>query len=76
MILWTIFPPEMVWARQEEPPAYEEMYVQGVRLLAVRRGPQDAIVVRLLTTNPADYLNTSLQPGAVITLQPTLQYPV
>lgn len=72
MILWTIWPPELVMAPQEEVPVYEEISLQGVRLQVMRRGPHEAVVVRLLTTDPAAYLNTALQPGTVIAWRPAL----
>lgn len=70
MILWTILPPEMVMTPQDEAPSYEEISLQGTRLQVMPRGPREAVVVRLLTTDPAAYLNAAWQPGTVVTWQP------
>ncbi|MBX5465835.1 MAG: hypothetical protein IRZ26_09815 [Clostridia bacterium] len=67
-MLWTIAPPEMVWgegwSQAAGLPSYEEVQVDGRRLLVERGRDGRRRVVRLLSTEPADFLDARFQPGA------------
>ncbi|MDI3317284.1 MAG: YlzJ-like family protein [Bacillota bacterium] len=69
-MLWTIAPPEMIWgegwSRVAKPPSYEEAQVGGRRLLVERGADGRRRVVRLLSTDPADFLDARFQPGTVL----------
>lgn len=74
MILWTIVPEEMVLADQNQPnPTYEEIEYAGQKVVAQKISQNEFRVVRLLTTDPSNYLRTELQPGTVITYKPVIQ---
>lgn len=65
MILHTVMPLELVFAEEgpTEPPM--EIEIAGQRLLVQRSG-QAWQVVRLLSSDPADYLDPRWQPGTVL----------
>lgn len=75
MILWSILPTEMVLDNVASPPDYEEVECSGMKCLVEKIGPRQCKVVRLLTTDPSDYLRTELQPGTILTYEPTLNAP-
>jgi hypothetical protein len=47
-------------------PAYEEISWKNATLLVEDTGRNTARVVRLISTDPADYLDPALQPGSTI----------
>ncbi|CVK17586.1 YlzJ-like family protein [Sporomusa sphaeroides] len=74
MILWTIVPEEVVYGDQNQPqPAYEEIEYAGQKVMAQKISHNEFRVVRLLTTDPLDYLRNELQPGTIITYKPVIQ---
>ena len=73
MILWSIVPEEMVLSNVASQPDYEEIECSGLKCLVEKIGPRECRVVRLLTTDPSDYLRTELQPGAILTYEPVLK---
>lgn len=70
MVLWTVIPIEMVMADPYQPPVYEEIDYAGVPLIVEKTGPVDCRIVRLISTNPQDYLRADIQPGVLLTYQP------
>lgn len=74
-VLWTIMPMEIVTASAADPeiPALEELEYQGIRLQASKVSAAEYQVVRILTTNPQDYLRSDLQPGSILTYKPSLE---
>lgn len=73
MTIWSIVPIEMVLSNTASPTAYDEIECNGMKCLVEKTGPTQCRVVRLLTTNPSDYLRTDLQPGTVLTYEPMLK---
>ena len=69
MMLWTIYPAEVVLQAEEDPPRHEEV-VMGNRifLCSQTEGGQKQIQ-RLISTNPADYMNPQWQPGQILTTE-------
>lgn len=71
MILYTIIPPEEIfaeeeWSQEAAPPL--EVQVDGV-ILSVSPGKRgSARVERVISTNPEDYLRPSFQPGNLLLL--------
>ncbi|MGI6589014.1 MAG: YlzJ-like family protein [Peptococcia bacterium] len=68
MIIYTPVPPEILWyeAEKEEVQIIEGT-VQGIPVqLKMLRGKNVAIVERILSTDPAHFLNSSCQPGSKI----------
>lgn len=67
MILYTIVPTEEIFTEPDPPQTFE--VVRGeMRLLVSAAGGARATVVRVISSNPNDYLNPTLQPGEVIPL--------
>ncbi|BAS28385.1 YlzJ-like family protein [Limnochorda pilosa] len=65
-MLYTIYPPEMVLEEAEAARVLVEMAVGGRRILAARGPDGGWALERLLSTDPADYLNPAFQPGAAV----------
>lgn len=71
MILYTPMQLELVVEGLEEmkEPAARLVEIGGVPLIIEDTGPGESRVVRLLSTEPRDYLRPDLYPGAVIKFQ-------
>jgi len=66
MLIYSIVPPEVVFSRDGEtrPRVWEEMESDGARRVLVRRdGDGRAVIERIISTEPRDYLDPALQPG-------------
>lgn len=69
-MLYTPMPLELVLAGNEDfKPSYEEVSVRGRKVLVERIDSVHASVVRVISTNPADFLDPTLFPGAIITFE-------
>ena len=79
-IIYTPLPIELVLEGiDKEGPPYQEMEVNGVKLLVEQQSMDKCRVVRLLSTNPADFLKNEYQPGTELKFVPqfsTCQDPV
>lgn len=71
MILYTPMQLELVLEGLDgmKPISTREVNIDGVPVLINDTGPGQAKVVRLLSTNPNDYLRPDLFPGAEIKFQ-------
>lgn len=73
MILYTSMPQELIFQTPAED--YEKQSIinyHGVPMLVEQVGPAQCRVVRLMSSDPAHYLDAGYQPGAMITMTPTL----
>jgi len=67
MIIYTSMPLELVYEGYNEfNPKYEEIEHQGVKMMIEPFSPYKGRVVRLMSSNPQDYLNPSYSPGSII----------
>ena len=68
MPLWTVVPEEYLLAESplENASQYEEVDYAGCKILAQAVNETNYQIVRLITTNPNDYLNQELEPGKLI----------
>lgn len=66
MIMWTVVPMDIVFNPAEPAPTYEELNYNGTNMLVEKLSPTQCRIVRLLSTNPADYLRPDIQPGVVL----------
>ncbi|HWR43095.1 YlzJ-like family protein [Sporomusa sp.] len=64
MILWTVMPMEAVFP-QAYNPTYDEIEYAGTKMLVEKTSVDEYRVVRILSTNPQDYLRQDIQPGTV-----------
>lgn len=69
MLLWTIVPPDSIFPAENFNPVYNETRYHGIPMLVERVSPQQCQIVRLLSTDPQDYLRQDLQPGQLIDFQ-------
>jgi hypothetical protein len=69
-ILWTVVPPEEIFAAAQQTPLYKEVLIDGVLMQVEEVSPAESRVVRIISTRPEDYLNASIQPGAPVTYRP------
>lgn len=67
MILWTVMPLDVVFSEPEPAPSYEEVDVDGTKLIVERLSATEAKVTRIISSNPADFLNPNYQPGTRLT---------
>ncbi|WP_021167650.1 hypothetical protein SOV_19070 [Sporomusa ovata DSM 2662] len=69
MVLWTIMPMEILLS-QEYQPNYEEIEYAGTKMLVEKTADNEYRIVRILSTDPRDYLRNDIQPGAVLSYEP------
>ena len=72
MMIWSIVPPEIMF-NTAAPPTYEEIEWGGLKCLVEKTSPTQCRVIRLLTTDPNDYLRNELQPGSILTYEPLMK---
>ncbi|NLZ93757.1 MAG: hypothetical protein GX922_07085 [Firmicutes bacterium] len=69
-MLWTIIPVETVMAGLDNfQPQYKELTWKNKTLLVEPQGMAEAKVIRIISSDPLDYLNPQLQPGQIIKLK-------
>ncbi|HEY3423166.1 MAG TPA: YlzJ-like family protein [Negativicutes bacterium] len=74
MILWTVMPLEAVMGNVDNAaPPYEEMQYAGMKIVIEKIDSAQCRIVRLMTTDPQDYLRPELQPGTVLTYKPVFE---
>lgn len=65
MLIYSVVPPEVVFGQDgASPPVWEEVELAGGGRVILRREPGGrAVVERVISTEPRDYLDPTLQPG-------------
>jgi hypothetical protein len=71
MLLWTVMPLDLVLNGVENVIAYEELDYAGVKVQVEKLSPLECRIVRILSTQPEDYLRPELQPGSTLIYKPT-----
>ncbi|NLM36986.1 MAG: hypothetical protein GX202_02525 [Firmicutes bacterium] len=69
MLFYSIYPLAVVFAGEEEaenPEQWREIEVEGKKLLVTVNSRGEQVIARLLSTDPADYLDPRWTPGNVI----------
>lgn len=66
MILWTILPLEMVLADSEKVTAAAEIKRGSITMEAQMDAGHQYRIMRIISTDPMDYLKPELQPGRLI----------
>lgn len=70
-IIYTPLPIELVLEGiDKDGPPYQELEVGGAKLLVEQVNTDTCRVVRLISTNPADYLKEEFQPGTELNFVP------
>ncbi|HMM21628.1 MAG TPA: YlzJ-like family protein [Selenomonadales bacterium] len=73
MILWTVMPLDLVLDGAEKMPACEEIDYGGLKIMVEKTSPVECRIVRLLSTNPQDFLRPDIQPGQVLAYRPVYE---
>jgi len=73
MILYTIYDHNVIFRdgvigeqQTNANTSYSEINVDGIMVQVVQTSTEDIRVERIISTNPADYLNPKIQPGSII----------
>ncbi|NPV71298.1 MAG: hypothetical protein HPY55_11750 [Firmicutes bacterium] len=67
MILYTVMPIEEIMQQEERRRSFE-IRVRGRTVLIEPVSPTEGRVVRVISTDPQDFLDSSLQPGSMVNL--------
>ncbi|KNZ69334.1 hypothetical protein Tfer_1971 [Thermincola ferriacetica] len=73
MIIYMPWPAQDIFKQDNEQYKYQEIEVQGTKLLVEPIAMDQCRVVRVLSTDPQDYLKTEFQPGSELTFTPVLK---
>ncbi len=65
-MIWTVMPENMVINESSDFPQLKEVTYGEKKLLCYPIAPGKMCIFRILSSNPADYLNAKLQPGNVL----------
>lgn len=65
LLLWTIIDEQFLLPNQPMP-VYKELLLQGTTVQCEELASHVYRIDRIISTNPADFLNQSLQPGKII----------
>ncbi|HHT05728.1 MAG TPA: hypothetical protein GXZ97_05615 [Hydrogenispora sp.] len=69
MLFYSIYPLAVVLAEEEgmeKPEQWRELEVEGKKVLVTVNNRGEQVIARLLSTDPADYLDPRWTPGNVI----------
>lgn len=64
--MWTIAPTEHLFASPDDVKSYREIEFDGIPILVEDVAENQCKIIRLLSTNPDDYLVNQLQPGNLL----------
>lgn len=66
MVLYTAMPLELVLEGMDKAYNYKEINLDGIKLIIEPLDLNHGKIVRLISTNPQDYLKSELCPGRII----------
>jgi len=66
MLLYTAIPLELVLEGIDKTYDYKEIEINGVKLLVEPLDINRSRIVRIMSTNPQDYLNPEFAPGSIL----------
>ncbi len=66
-------PLELVLPPAEASNTYEEIEYAGAKVMIEKISEEQCRIVRIISSNPADYLRADIQPGVSLTYRPALQ---
>lgn len=74
MIIHSIVPLEQIMSNSEDvsPAEVEEMSLDGRVIQVQAINARQAQIVRLISTNPLDFLNPAYAPGQIVQMHPKL----
>ena len=68
MILYTVLPHEIVLEGLEQKRNFIDIQLQGLTIMVEPISMEEAVIVRVISTDPTHYLNPQLSPGRKIRL--------
>lgn len=68
MIHYSMMPSELIFEQQQTYPTQSLLQFKGVSIVIEKVNMDDYKIVRLLSTNPSDFLDESFSPGNIISL--------
>ena len=66
-------PIDLVLDGAEKMSSFEEIDYGGLKVMVERISPVECRIVRVLSTDPQDFLRSDIQPGQVLTYHPVYQ---
>jgi len=66
MLLYTPLPMEVVLEGLEKAREYHEVQINNITMILERISDSESKIVKLISTNPNDFLNPMLQPGRIL----------
>lgn len=63
-------PDDLVFGQELLQNPYEEIEYAGIQMMVEKLSANECRIVRILSTDPADYLRQDIQPGAVLISRP------
>lgn len=66
MLLYTAMPLELVLEGLDKTYEYKEIEINNIKVLIEPLEANKGKIVRIISPNPQDYLNTNLSPGNII----------
>lgn len=75
MVYYSIIPGEDIFAEEDEEAKEElvELEVDGVTMLINQTGVDKGEIVKIISSNPQDYLNVDYQPGNMVKFEPQIK---
>lgn len=70
MSVYSPIPPDIIWKGWEDCNDLQEIKIGGLTLQVEALSFSQARVVRLISSNPADYLDSPYQPGCILNFAP------
>ncbi|MGE5586465.1 MAG: YlzJ-like family protein [Bacillota bacterium] len=72
MILYTVLPLELVLEGIDRERTFTDVEVGGITMTIEQVSANEAVIVRIMSTDPQRFLDPALQPGSRLRLTPAL----
>ncbi|NLG80221.1 MAG: hypothetical protein GX492_10460 [Firmicutes bacterium] len=72
MILYTVLPLELVLEGIDRERTFTNVEINGINVVVEQVSANEAVIVRIISTDPQHFLDPSLQPGSRVRLTPSL----
>ncbi|MEE0776930.1 MAG: YlzJ-like family protein [Bacillota bacterium] len=69
-MLWTIMPEDIVMANSDKISAMQEVTYKNRKVMGYPVGQGKLCIVRIISSDPQDFLDQRFQPGSIIDIGP------
>lgn len=69
MLLYTPIPMEIVLEGLDKERTYREVQIDGITMIVERINDSESKIIKLISTNPSDFLNPAFQPGKILSYE-------